>query len=135
MQLSRNVEVAAKWSGVLFVALISGVVGAALTSHFGTSAYTLSYADFVSILLTCLGVMLTVVTLFVGLLAVLGWTSIEARLRDHSIEYIGSELQEGKPLGELVRKAVRDAVYEGVSPADPEDDPFEDEGQGERGEQ
>jgi hypothetical protein len=103
------------------------MVGAATTAQFGTSNYSLSYADFISILLTCLGVMLATLTLIVGLLAVIGWTSIETRLRDHSISYIGSELQEGKPLGELVRKAVREAVYEGVSPREEEDQPFEEQ--------
>jgi len=69
------------------------------------------------VVLTCLGVMLTAVTLFVGVLAVIGWTSIETRLRSHSIEFIGSELSEDKPLGQMVRRAVREAVYEGVAPA------------------
>lgn len=131
MNQSHVVRIATKWLSLGSVALISGIIGASLTAHFGTSSYTLSYADFVSIMLTCLGVMLAVVTLFVGLLAVLGWTSIESRLRDHSIEFIGSELQDGKPLGELVRKAVREAVYEGVSPS-VADDPFEDEIENER---
>lgn len=125
MQLSRTVRTALKWLGLISVALVSGIIGASMASHFGTSSFTLSYTDFVSIMLTCLGVMLAVVTLFVGLLAVLGWTSIEARLRDHSIEYIGSELQDGKPLGDLVRKAVREAVYEGVLPTI-EEEPFEE---------
>lgn len=131
MQLSQGLKTGLKWIGIASVAIVSGIAGGVVTAHFGTSAYTLSYADFVSILLTCLGVMLAIVTLFVGLLAVLGWTSIETRLRDHSIEYIGSELQEGKPLGELVRKAVREAVYEGVSPLD-EDEAFEDQDHDER---
>lgn len=124
MQLSRGMQATLKWIGIGALCLLSGTIGASFTTHFGTSSYTLSYADFISVMLTCLGVMLAIVTLFVGVLAVLGWTSIEARLRDHSIQYIGSELQEGKPLGELVRRAVREAVYEGVLPDDDPDEPF-----------
>lgn len=89
-----------------------------MSRHFGTSSISISYVDFISIVLTALGVMLTAVTLFVGALAVIGWTSIETRLRNHSIEFIGSELKEDKPLGLMIRKAVRDAVYEGVLPAE-----------------
>lgn len=108
------------------IALTSGLIGAALASKFGTSSETISYIDFVSILLTCLGVMMTALTLFIGALAIIGWTSIETKLRTHSIEFIGSELDEEKPLGRMVRKAVRDAVYEGVS-ATPEDEDSDDD--------
>ena len=105
-------------AGLSALAVVSGLVGAALTTRFGTSNIRISYIDFISVILTALGVILTAVTLFVGALAVIGWTSIETRLRSHSIEFIGSELREDKPLGRMVRKAVRDAVYEGVMPAD-----------------
>lgn len=117
MQIPSKAAFAGKVVGLAGLAIVSGLVGAALASKFGTSSMTVSYIDFISVVLTCLGVMLTAVTLFVGVLAVIGWTSIETRLRSHSIEFIGSELTEDKPLGQMVRKAVREAVYEGVVPA------------------
>lgn len=117
MQVRSETEFLAKLLGLTGLAVVSGLVGAALASHFGTSSIRVSYIDFISVVLTCLGVILTAVTLFVGVLAVIGWTSIETRLRSHSIEFIGSELSEDKPLGQMVRKAVREAVYEGVVPA------------------
>jgi formaldehyde-activating enzyme involved in methanogenesis len=76
-------------------------------------------------MLTALGVMMTAMTLLVGALAVIGWTSIESKLRDHSYDYMRSDLKSGGPLQELVRRAVRDAVYEGVRPIDP-DEEYED---------
>ncbi|GGE93974.1 hypothetical protein [Sphingomonas prati] len=116
-----------KLGGLVVFGVIAGAIGASLSGHFGKISYTLSYADFISILLTCLGVMLTIVTLFVGVLAVLGWASIESKLRDHSFSYIGSELEEGKPLRDMIRRTVREAVYEGVGPIDVYDEPYEDD--------
>jgi hypothetical protein len=127
MQISSRTTLALKIAGFVGLAVLSGLVGAALASHFGTSSLSISYVDFISVVLSALGVLLMVVTLFVAILAVIGWTSIESKLRAHSIEFIGSELRDDKPLGQMVRKAVRDAVYEGIMPADEEEAQPEDE--------
>jgi hypothetical protein len=122
MQINPRASLALKIAGLIGVAVLSGLTGAALASHFGTSSISISYVDFISVVLSALGVLLMAVTLFVAILAVIGWTSIESKLRAHSIEFIGSELRDDKPLAQMVKKAVRDAVYEGVAPAD-EDEP------------
>lgn len=125
MQISPRASFALKTAGLIGVAVLSGAFGAAFASHFGTSSMSISYVDFISIVLSALGVILMAVTLFVAILAVIGWTSIETKLRAHSIEFIGSELRDDKPLAQMVKKAVRDAVYEGVAPAE-EDGPADD---------
>ena len=122
MQPGPKSKIAVKLISMILLALISGVIGAALAGNFGTSSISISYIDFISVVLTALGVMLATATLFVAVLAVIGWTSIEARLRNHSIEFIGSELKDDKPLAIMIKKAVREAVYEGVAPTTEEDD-------------
>ena len=47
-------------TGIALLSVFSAVLGSVLSTHFGTSSYTISYADFVSIMLTALGVMMTV---------------------------------------------------------------------------
>jgi hypothetical protein len=116
--------------GLLALCLFGGVVGASLATHFGTSSYSISFVDFISVMLTALGVMMTTMTLLVGALAVIGWTSIEGKLRDHSYDYMSNDLKVGGPLQELVRRAVRDAVYEGVRPLDHDIDYSDDAASG-----
>lgn len=113
--------------GVVAVAcIVLGAIGGALTSSFGTSNVQISYVDFISVLLTALGVIITTLGVIIALLAVLGWRSIEDKLRDHSYNYIGEELKEGRPLRELIQRTIREATYDGVRPDEPDLDYNED---------
>jgi hypothetical protein len=74
---------------------------------------------------------LTLLTIFLAVFGFIGWRAINDRVRDHSLTYLGNELQEGKPMFTLIQKAVLDEVYKGVRPAE-EDVPFDDDTQNDR---
>lgn len=57
----------------------------------------LSRADFVSIILTALGVMLTAVTVFLGALAIIGWATFEARVKQSSEAFLERRFSEDDP--------------------------------------
>jgi len=80
--------------------------------------YNIGYADFIGIILSSIGVLLTIVTIFLAVFGVIGWVSISERLRDNTYSFLGEQLSEGKSLYNLIRKEVRDAVYEGVAPVE-----------------
>ncbi|MDO9363159.1 MAG: hypothetical protein Q7T60_09555 [Sphingopyxis sp.] len=124
---------------ILFVAaflvcmVVSGLIGGVMSRHFAPSSLEISYVDFISIMLTSLGIILTALAVFIGILAVLGWNSIEDKLRDHSHDYIRRQLEEGNPLRDDIRRSVREVVYEGVAAeTEIDDERFEDLPAGER---
>jgi hypothetical protein len=86
-------------------------------------AVEISSVDLVTIILTALGVMLAILTIFLAVFGFIGWTAINERLREHSMSYFTNELQEGKPSYELLRSVVRSVVYEGISPV-PDEEPY-----------
>ncbi len=45
-------------------------------------------ADFISIILTALGVILAALALFIGVLAIIGWATFEDRLKHNSEEFL-----------------------------------------------
>ncbi len=53
-------------AGIVALCVFSGVIGGALTRDFGASSYTLSYADFISIMLTAISLLMTVCGNFSG---------------------------------------------------------------------
>lgn len=74
----------------------------------------MTYSDFISVILTALGVMLTALTIFLGVLAVVGWTSIESKLRDHSISYFKDQLSSEGPLRAELEELFTEIAYEGI---------------------
>jgi hypothetical protein len=91
----------------------------------------ISTVDFVTVVLSSISVLLTLLTIFLAVFGFIGWRAINDRVRDHSLTYLGNELQEGKPMFTLIQKAVLDEVYKGVRPAE-EDVPFDDDTQNDR---
>lgn len=113
--------------------IVSGLIGGAISRFFSPSSFAISYVDFISIMLTSLGIILTALAVFIGILAILGWNSIEDKLRDHSHDYIRRQLEEGNPLRDDIRRSVREVVYEGVAAeTEIDDEKFEDAPTGER---
>lgn len=82
--------------------LISGVIGGALTRHVGTTNFTLSYADFVSIMLTAISVLMTVLAIFLAVAGFVGWTTIEQKVHSKTEEYLARGLEEGGRLESMV---------------------------------
>ena len=94
-------------------------IGAALAKGVNISwkgSYEIGYADFIGIVLSALSVLLTVLAIFLAIFGVIGWASFSERLRESSYSFLGDQLSEGKSLYNLIRKEVREAVYEGVEP-------------------
>lgn len=78
----------------LVLAIIAGFSGAVVTAlfHMGSAVPPVSgddvtYVDFISITLTALALMITILGFFVAAAGVIGWTTIENKLRDHSVKY------------------------------------------------
>ena len=77
----------------LILALVAGFAGAAVTVlfHLGmapdsVASNDITYADFLSITLTALALMITILGFFVAAAGLIGWTTLENKLRSHSIE-------------------------------------------------
>ncbi|WP_336545096.1 hypothetical protein [Sphingomonas kyungheensis] len=128
---------ALKVAGLLALCLIAGIVGSLMTSHFGKSQYTLSYADFISIMLTAVSLLITVLAVFLAVVGFVGWTSIEQKAHLKTEEYLQDGFREGGALDEMLNMRVTEALkaktqemmFEGVSPIGSEDDGAEGEGQ------
>lgn len=75
---------------------------------------SIDYKDFVSISMTALGLMLTILGFFVAAASLIGWTTIESKLKDHSIQYFKEQLKEGSELRKKLDEIVSSVAYEGV---------------------
>lgn len=107
-----------KW---LILALIAGVSGAAVTVvlHLGiapdsVASDDLSYADFLSVTLTALGLMITILGFFVAAAGVIGWTTLENKLRSHSIEYFQDQLKKDATLRKELEEIIVKIGYAGI---------------------
>jgi len=109
----------------LVLCVISGVIGGALTRNFGTSSYTLSYADFISVMLTAISVLLALVSIFFAVLGVIGWTSISRGVRFRVDEFMVEGFKEGGSLRALFEREAEKARFRGVEAIDLRD--LEDE--------
>ncbi|MDX2274360.1 MAG: hypothetical protein NW206_02830 [Hyphomonadaceae bacterium] len=129
--------------GVLAVGVLGGVVGSASTRYFGTSSYTMSYADFVSVMLTAVSLLITLLGLVLAVAAFIGWSAISERVRNRTDEYllkgfsdgealskllqdkllayVTKEMEPGDPLYEAMEKAAERVAYQGVLEIEPDD--------------
>ena len=118
-------------AGVVGLCLISGIVGGALNRNFGTSSYTLSYADFVSIMLTAISLLITVLAVFLAIAGVIGWNSIEQKVHTKTEDFLSKGFEKGGQLDRMVYRRVRDVVerkseeymFDGVQEIDVEELP------------
>lgn len=91
-----------KVTGVLVLCLVSGIVGGALNRNFGTSEYTLSYADFVSVMLTAVSLLMTVLAVFLAVAGFVGWTTIEQKVHGKTEEFLATGFEKGGRLDRIV---------------------------------
>jgi hypothetical protein len=87
--------------------------------------FEISPVEFVTLILTSISVLLALLTIFLGVFAIIGWRSINDGVRDHSMTFLSDQLKEGKPMFALVKNAAIQAMYEGIRRAD-EEQPFDD---------
>ena len=111
----------AKLFKFLILALVAGFSGAAVTVllHVGiapesVTADDVTYSDFLSITLTALALMITVLGFFVAAAGVIGWTTLENKLRSHSIEYFQEQLKKDASLRKELEEIIVRIGYQGI---------------------
>jgi hypothetical protein len=94
----------------------------------GSRSVDLSYSDFLSITLSALSLMITVLGFFVAALGVLGWTTIESKLKAHSLEYFAKQLEKDGPLRRELEQLFAESAYKGIEGLKPptEEVPYTD---------
>lgn len=116
---------ALKVAGVVGLCLISGVAGGALTRNFGTSSYTLSYADFVSVMLTAVSLLMTVLAIFLAVVGFLGWTTIEQKVHGKTEDFLAKGFEKGERLDrvvvEMIERKTEEIMFRGVEPVGEDD--------------
>lgn len=102
-------------AAAVVLCLLSGVIGGALTRNFGTSNYTLSYADFISVMLTAISLLMTLLAIFFGVLGVIGWNAISRGVQERTERFLVDGFKDGNALHVMLQKRVTEAMYEGVA--------------------
>ncbi|MGB3805815.1 MAG: hypothetical protein WA936_01310 [Erythrobacter sp.] len=102
-------------------AVIAGLAGAGVTLifHVGVASppgagADITYADFLAITLTALALMITVLGLFVAAAGVIGWSTIESKLRDHSVNYFKDQLGKDGDLRAEMEKLIVNIAHNGI---------------------
>lgn len=96
--------------------LVLGAIGGALTKNFGTSSYTLSYADFISVLLTAISLLITLLGIILAIVGLIGWNAISARVKERTEDFLDEGFKEGNELYVMLRTRATEIMYEGVNP-------------------
>jgi len=107
-------------AGMIALCLLAGVVGSGLTRNFGNSNYTLSYADFISVLLTAISLIMTLLAFFIAILAYIGWNSISGKVASEVSKFLADGFQDGQPLHKMLFDETNRARYAGVYKVDTE---------------
>lgn len=107
-----------KFLALAFIAALSGAV-TTYAFHFAlrpgsTPSLDMTYVDFLSITLTALSLMITVLGFFIAAASVIGWTTIESKLREHSVSYFKDQLKDDGPLRAEFEKLIAAIAYEGI---------------------
>ena len=93
----------------------------------------ISRADYLSIILSALAVMLTAITIFLGALAIMGWATFEARVKQSSESFLERRFSEDDPrytqLVEELKEQVTRQSLKGGRPTYPDenDSPFNED--------
>ncbi|MFN7389251.1 hypothetical protein [Brevundimonas sp.] len=104
--------------GMAGLCLVAGLVGAVLSRSFGTSSYTISYADFISVMLTAISLIMTLLAFFIAILAYIGWNSISGKVASEVKAFLADGFREGQPLHNMLIEQKDKAMFEGVMEID-----------------
>lgn len=112
-------------AGISTLCVFSGLIGGALTRNFGTSSYTLSYADFVSVMLTAVSLLMTVLAIFLAVVGFLGWTTIEQKVHGKTEDFLAKGFEKGGRLDrvvvEMIERKTEEIMFHGVQPVGEEE--------------
>lgn len=105
----------------LALAFVAGACGAIATLIYHSAlspeakvSMDLDYVDFITITLTALSLMITILGFFVAAASVIGWSTIENKLRDHSVSYFTDQLKKDGPLRRDLENLIESIAYEGI---------------------
>lgn len=119
-----------RYAAIVGFAFVAAYFGAAIGTHVELNwegSASIGAIELVTIVLAALGVMLAVLTIFLAVLGFIGFSTINDRLKEHSKNFFNEELQNGRPAFELLKQAVRNAMYEGIDPIVPNQDRYGDD--------
>lgn len=102
-------------AGAIVLSLFSAAIGALLSRHIGESTYTISFVDFISVLLTAISLLMTLLAFFIAILALVGWNTIADRVRDATKEFLENGIKENGPIYTILQQTSERVTYEGVS--------------------
>jgi len=88
------------------------------------------YTDFLSITLTALSLMVTILGIFIAVAGVVGWATLESKLKAHSVDYFAEQLKQGAPLRgelELFFSQIAHSGIEGLREPPTEERPYTDD--------
>ena len=78
----------------LATAFVLVSIGWAIPRTFGPADYTVTYTDFISILLTAIAVLMTTLAIFLAVLGFMGWASIEQKVEQRTKRYLDDHIDE-----------------------------------------
>lgn len=78
------------------------------------SSYTISYADFISMLLTAISLLMTLLAFFLGVLGLIGWSAISRGVNERVEKFLEEGFKEGNSLHQLINSKATSAMYAGV---------------------
>ena len=111
---SRIIRIA----GLFGLCLFSGLVGGVLTRHVGPREHTISYADFISILLTAISLLMTVLAIFLAVAGFVGWTTIEQKVQGKTDDFLAAGFGKGgrfdRIIIETIERRTEEIMFEGV---------------------
>lgn len=107
---------------LVFACVASGLVGAALSTNLSVATYSVTYTDFISILLTAIAVILTALAIFLAVLGVIGWRAISTTVEKRAVSFLEDGFEEGNSLHIMMNKEAASAMYRAVQPVENEED-------------
>ncbi len=110
----------ASTAAIVGLCFVAAMIGAAITRQFGTSNYTISYADFISVMLTAISLLMALLAFFIAILAFIGWSSISGKVAADVSTFLADGFKDGGPLHKLLVDETNRARYEGIHEVDTE---------------
>lgn len=128
---------ALKVAGVVVLCLASSLAGGWLTRLGGVHNYTLEYADFVSIMLTAISLLMTVLAIFLAVVGFLGWTTIEQKVHGKTEDFLAKGFEKGGRLDrvvvDMIERKTEEIMFRGIQPVGEDDLNGSEEDKGEDG--
>lgn len=103
-------------AGLIALCCLAGAIGAFVTRRVGATNEVIPYADFITIMLTAVSVLLTALAIFLAVLGAIGWNSVRSNISDRASKFLEEGFREGNTLHNIVKQKTIEVMYQGVSP-------------------